>query len=119
MLKKHLLLLALLPWDIVIADEQSHHAPTVGTGVEAHKIDAAEIGRLATDLNATLDRKDDKVSVDLYSDELVAETMPGVTYEYWTYNNQVPGPFIRVKEGEQVEGKNNVSKNARHGIRAY
>jgi nitrite reductase (NO-forming) len=104
MLKNHLLILALLmPWCEVIANEQAHQSPTVGTGVMARKTDTAEIGRPANDLNAPLTRKDDKVSVDLYSDELVAEIMPGVTYEYWTYNGQVPGPFIRVKEGELVE----------------
>ncbi len=104
MLTNHLLILALLmPWCEVIADEQAHHPPTVGTGAKARKTDTAEIGRPANDLNAPLTRKDDKVSFDLYSDELVAEMMPGVTYEYWTYNGRVPGPFIRVKEGEQVE----------------
>jgi nitrite reductase (NO-forming) len=104
MFKEQLLLLALLmPWGMVSADQESHHMPASGTTAAMRKIDTSEIGRLATDLNAPLIRKDDKVTVDLYSDELVAEMMPGVTYQYWTYNGQVPAPFIRVKEGEQVE----------------
>ncbi len=104
MFKKQLLLLALLvPYGVVTANEESHHMITSSTNVAAHQIDTTEISRLASDLNAPLIRKDDKVTVDLYSDELVAEMMPGVTYQYWTYNDQVPAPFIRVKEGEQVE----------------
>jgi len=43
------------------------------------------------------------VKVDLYTDELVAEMMPEVTYQYWTYNGKVPAPFIRVREGDTVE----------------
>jgi nitrite reductase (NO-forming) len=44
-----------------------------------------------------------RVSVDLYTDERVAEMMPGVTYQYWTYNGKAPGPFIRARVGDQVE----------------
>lgn len=63
-----------------------------------------EIGRRADDLPAPLSRTQAQlVSVDLYTDEIVAEMMPGVTYEYWTYNGKVPGPFIRARAGDQVE----------------
>lgn len=63
-----------------------------------------EIGRKADDLPPAIDRKATQlVSVDLYTEELVAEMMPGVTYPYWTYNGKVPGPFIRARAGDQVE----------------
>ena len=63
-----------------------------------------EIGRRADDLAPPLNRTQPQlVSVDLYTEERVAEMMPGVTYEYWTYNGKVPGPFIRVRAGDQVE----------------
>ncbi|MDO9267501.1 MAG: copper-containing nitrite reductase [Methylobacter sp.] len=63
-----------------------------------------EIGRRADDLPAPLNRTQSQlINIDLYTDELVAEMMPGVTYEYWTYNGKVPGPFIRVRAGDQVE----------------
>lgn len=45
----------------------------------------------------------EKVIVELETKEVVAEIAPGITYEYWTYNGTVPGPFIRVKEGDTVE----------------
>lgn len=43
------------------------------------------------------------VFVNLRAVQVIAELADGTTYEYWTYNNQVPGPFIRVAEGDRVE----------------
>lgn len=43
------------------------------------------------------------VSVVLDAVQAVAEIDDGITYEYWTFNRQVPGPFIRVMEGDTVE----------------
>lgn len=42
------------------------------------------------------------MTVNLRATQVVAELADGTTYEYWTYNNQVPGPFIRVMEGDMV-----------------
>ncbi|MGR9015033.1 MAG: multicopper oxidase domain-containing protein, partial [Gammaproteobacteria bacterium] len=88
------------------ADGQMQHAmpmPTESAGAVIQSgID--EIGRRADDLPSPLNRKQSQlVSVDLYTDEIVAEMMPGVTYQYWTYNGKVPGPFIRARAGDQVE----------------
>lgn len=66
--------------------------------------DSNEIGRNAGDLPPPINRTVPQlVTVDLYTDELVAEMMPEVTYQYWTYNGKVPGPFIRARAGDQVE----------------
>jgi nitrite reductase (NO-forming) len=67
--------------------------------------DTDEIGRKADDLPPPIDRNASSqlVTVDLYTDEIVAEMMPEVTYQYWTYNGKVPGPFIRARAGDQVE----------------
>lgn len=66
--------------------------------------DTDEIGRQANDLPPPIQRKESQlVTIDLYTDEMVAEMMPEVTYQYWTYNGKVPGPFIRVSVGDQVE----------------
>ncbi len=63
-----------------------------------------EIGRKADDLPPPINRKESQlVTVELYTDELVAEMMPEVTYQYWTYNGKVPGPFIRARAGDQIE----------------
>ncbi len=75
------------------SDEALHHAMPmpVGTTAVAHNIDTAEIGRNADDLPPPLNRTEAQlVTIDLYTDELVAEMMPEVTYQYWTYNGKVP-----------------------------
>ncbi len=83
--------------------EAMQHAMSNETAA-APKIDTDEIGRRADDLPPPLNRAQAQlVSVDLYTDEQVAEIMPEVTYQYWTYNGKVPGPFIRARAGDQVE----------------
>ena len=83
--------------------EAMHHGMSAETAA-APKIDTDEIGRRADDLPPPLNRAQAQlVSVDLYTDEQVAEIMPEVTYQYWTYNGKVPGPFIRARAGDQVE----------------
>lgn len=63
-----------------------------------------DISRKAADLPPPITRtKSDTVVVDLVTKEVVSELAPGVTYEYWTYNGTVPGPFLRVREGDTVE----------------
>ncbi|HEY8035672.1 MAG TPA: copper-containing nitrite reductase [Methylobacter sp.] len=81
-----------------------HSMPMPAESASAHQSGMDDIGRRADDLPAPLNRTQSQlVSVNLYSDEVVAEMMPGVTYEYWTYNGKVPGPFIRARAGDQVD----------------
>lgn len=44
----------------------------------------------------------DKVKIDLTTKEVIAEMAPGVVFNYWTFNGTVPGPFLRVREGDMV-----------------
>lgn len=44
-----------------------------------------------------------KVKVQLEVRELVDQIAPGVEYTFWTFGGTVPGSFIRVREGDQVE----------------
>ncbi len=44
-----------------------------------------------------------KVVVNLEVVEKEMELAPGVTYNFWTFGGTVPGSFIRVREGDQVE----------------
>jgi len=72
--------------------------------MEALAVDVGEIGKRADDLLQTIFRRENgKVIVELKTEEIVAEIAPGVTYQYWTYNGTVPGPFIKVKEGDTIE----------------
>jgi len=44
-----------------------------------------------------------RVKVDLETTEIVGQLADGATYRYWTFNNKVPGPFVRVRVGDTVE----------------
>lgn len=87
--------------------------------VDQQKV-SVEISRRADDLPAPINRTQPQtMRVDLYSEERTAEMMPGVSYQYWTYNDQVPGPFIRARVGDQVEihlrhGKSAIANNDVH-----
>src|SRR5690554_3019569 len=48
------------------------------------------------------DRGPEHVTVDLETTEVVGQLANGTTYRYWTFNNKVPGPFIRVRQGDTV-----------------
>ncbi len=70
---------------------------------EAKKVSIDEIGWDATDVPAPLDRKHNKlVEFVIETEEVVAELEDGTTYEMWTYDGKVPGPMLRVKEGDDV-----------------
>ncbi|TSC58574.1 MAG: Cu2+-exporting ATPase [Candidatus Peregrinibacteria bacterium Greene0416_19] len=63
-----------------------------------------EISRSAADLASPITRKNDgTVVIKLETREVISELAPGMTYQYWTYNGTVPGPFLRVREGDTVE----------------
>lgn len=63
-----------------------------------------EISRSASDVPPPIARTENvRVVYDLETAEVVAELAPGVSYEYWTFNRTVPGPMMRVMEGDTVE----------------
>lgn len=43
------------------------------------------------------------VTISLTAQEVISEVAPGIFFNYWTYNKQVPGPMLRVREGDMVE----------------
>ncbi len=59
---------------------------------------------LAPEVPPPITRKEPAlVEVNLHSGRNVVEIKPGMKYEYWTFNEHVPGPFIRVREGDTIE----------------
>ncbi len=42
------------------------------------------------------------VHIEMTAKEVVAEMAPGVTVNYWTFDGTVPGPMLRVREGDTV-----------------
>ncbi|WP_082584505.1 copper-containing nitrite reductase [Noviherbaspirillum sp. Root189] len=43
-----------------------------------------------------------KMTVNLETTEVLGQLADGSTYKYWTFNNKVPGPFIRTRVGDTV-----------------
>ncbi|NBX46736.1 MAG: nitrite reductase, copper-containing [Chloroflexi bacterium] len=56
--------------------------------------------------------------VDLETREVSALLADGITYTYWTFNGTVPGPMIRVRQGDTVELtlRNSAQSLATHSI---
>ena len=65
-----------------------------------------DIVRDPADLPPPVGKRDPQiVQVSLVAQELEGKLDPvlGATYEYWTFNGKVPGPMIRVRQGDTVE----------------
>jgi copper-containing nitrite reductase len=81
----------------------------------------ADVVRDPTDVPPPLaNRAPTVVHVTLTAEEVVGELDPsaGATYRYWTFNGKVPGPMIRVRQGDTVEVtlRNHASSHMAHSI---
>jgi nitrite reductase (NO-forming) len=58
------------------------------------------------------------VKINLETIEVAGQLADGTTYDYFTYNGKVPGPFLRVRVGDTVtlSLKNNKNNSAMHSI---
>lgn len=62
-----------------------------------------DIARNPADILPPIDRKEPAVvEIHMTAKEVIAEMAPGVTFNYWTFDGTVPGPFLRVREGDTV-----------------
>lgn len=43
------------------------------------------------------------LEIELTAKEVVAEMAPGVLFNYWTFDGQVPGPMLRARVGDTIE----------------
>jgi nitrite reductase (NO-forming) len=78
-----------------------------------------DISRAPTDLPEPIARRGpQRVQVELESVELEGQLADGTTYQYWTFNGSVPGPFLRVRVGDTVEVtfKNDVDSAMIHSV---
>jgi nitrite reductase (NO-forming) len=70
----------------------------------SHMPGVADIVRAPADLPPPLaGREAQHVKLNLESIELTGQLNERTTYHYWTFNGQVPGPFVRVRVGDTVE----------------
>ena len=80
-------------------------APTERPAPSVHPT-GREVDRVAadpTDLPPPIDRNTPTThDLTLTVEEVVAEIEPGVTFNFMTYNGQIPGPLVRVRQGDTV-----------------
>jgi nitrite reductase (NO-forming) len=92
-----------LPADLMAS---TAHAAVTGEVPHAHSVAAdlpASIVRAPTDLPSAIgERGPQTLRVDLETIEITREIAEGANYHYWTFNGQVPGPFVRVRVGDTV-----------------
>jgi nitrite reductase (NO-forming) len=66
--------------------------------------DVPNVSRDPSDVPAPIQRSEPTtVSVTLTVRELTAELANGTTYSFWTFDGTVPGPMLRVMQGDTVE----------------
>ncbi len=74
-----------------------------------------DISKKASDLPKAIDRKQSKtVVLELEAVEVISKIAPNILYHYWTFNETVPGPFLRVREDDTVELSLHNDKNSSH-----
>lgn len=62
------------------------------------------IARNPNDVPPPLERTEPElVQIELTTKEVIAEMAPGVFINYWTFDGKIPGPMLRVREGDTVE----------------
>src|SRR3989344_4489397 len=64
----------------------------------------ADIARSPLDVPLPTGRTEASVvKIELTAKEVLSEIAPGVILNYWTFDGTVPGPMLRVREGDTVE----------------
>ena len=85
------------------APHQAHMMPGGDALKAARPVTTGEVGRDAADVPPPIDRDyADTVEFVIESKEVVAQLEDGTTFDLWTYNGTVPGPMLRVREGDTV-----------------
>ena len=78
--------------------------PGLAAAQDAAPVPAVDIIRRANDLPPPLTAASPRHHiVNLETTEVIGQLEDGTSYTYWTYNNRVPGPFVRVRVGDSVE----------------
>ncbi|WP_225335726.1 copper-containing nitrite reductase [Halomicrobium urmianum] len=101
--------------------EQESAASETPTEPAMNQPQEPDVDRIAadpTDVPGPIDRSSPRtVEIEMTTTEVVAEVEPGVTYTYMTFENRIPGPMIRVRQGDTVhmtitnDGSNSMPHN--------
>lgn len=75
----------------------------VGDSAAKPKALGAEVSRSPMEVGKPVGaRGPQSLTVNLETTEVLGQLADGTTYKYWTFNSKVPGPFIRVRQGDTV-----------------
>lgn len=75
----------------------------VGEPVEKAKLEGLDVAMDPTQVGTPVGKREaQNLTVDMETTEVVGLLSSGSTYRYWTFDNKVPGPFIRVRVGDTV-----------------
>lgn len=87
----------------------------VGGGAPATKAPAiTDVARDPADLPGPLAKRAPRlIRYDLTTEEIKGRLADGTTFNYWTFNGKVPGPFLRVRVGDTVELRLKNAANSR------
>lgn len=97
------MLLLLLSGSVHLQAQMSPHSMHMGTAPSTKTVD---IIRDPADVPAPIgNRPPAVVQVTLTAEEVIGDldSASGTKYRYWTFNGKVPGPMIRVRQGDTVE----------------
>ena len=62
-----------------------------------------DIGRDPNDVPPQITRTtSEEVKINIVTKEVISEIVPGIYFNYWTFNGTVPGPMYRVREGDTI-----------------
>ncbi|MCC7361165.1 MAG: nitrite reductase, copper-containing [Anaerolineales bacterium] len=78
-------------------------APGTATAAPDVPLDAPNVAKDPADVPPPLNRTTPStVNVTLTAEEVTAELADGTSYDFWTFDGTVPGPLLRVMEGDTV-----------------
>jgi nitrite reductase (NO-forming) len=106
--------------------DQAHHAdgraPVTPPNIEVRPLPAGVTRLPQPEVAPPLNRSEPaNVKVDLETREVTALLADGIAYHYWTFNGTVPGPMVRVRQGDSVELhlSNSPATQASHSINLH
>ncbi len=104
--------------DAPAMDNGKQAAKNVGSET-TNQVDTDQVAADPTDLPDPVDWDEPRThEVTLTIEEVTAEIEPGVTFDYMTFGGQIPGPMVRVRQGDTVELtlENAESNNMPHNV---
>ena len=77
---------------LIVGDVQQTQSTAVDIAMDPSDVGGDSVG----------DRAPQHVTYDLLTTEVEGKLSDGSSYRYWTFDNKVPGPFLRIRVGDTV-----------------